>query len=172
MKDDKFFNLRPYPFSIEEERRLKNKILSSLPQKKHPIFLKLTIAFALILIAISVPFFISNNKFEAKEKEKIIVLNPLKIKSEGIVIKDFPFPQPYFNEEKVQDIPFHIAKYDHSIKLQWDQKDFQKFRVKKCTSPPPYNDCAFIEETSKNFFIDKESKDAKLIIYIVEAVKG
>lgn len=171
MKDDKFFKLIPYPFSIEEERRLKNKILSSLPIKRHFIFLKLAIAFALILIMISVPFFISNNKFEAKEKEKIIVLNPLKIKSEEIVIKDFPFPQPYFNEEKVQDIPFYIAKYNHSVKLQWDRKDFQKFRVKKCTFLPPHNDCAFIEETDKNYFIDKESKDAKFVIYIVEAVK-
>lgn len=170
MKDDKFFKLIPYPFCAEEEKRLKNKILSSLPINRNYVFLKLAIAFALILITISVPFFISNNKFE--EKEKIIVLNPLKIKSEEIVIKDFPFPPPYFSEEKVQDIPFYLVKYDHSIKLQWDQKDFQKFRVKKCTNLPPQNNCFSIQETDKNYFIDEEIKDAKFIIYIVEAVKG
>lgn len=172
MKDKKFFKEIPYPFCKEEEMRLKNKILSSLPIKKYNLFVKFAIGFALILIMVSVHFLISNKKVEGKKKEKIIVLNPLKIKSEEIVLKDFPFPQPQFEEEKIQDIPFHIAKYDHSVILQWDANNFQKFRVKKCQFLPPKNDCAFVQETDKNYFIDEDLDDAKFVVYIIEAVIG
>lgn len=171
MKEDKFFKKVPYPFRLEEEEKLKRRILSSLPEKKYIPFGKIALSFGIILIIISIPFFISNKK-EVQVQKKVEVINPLKIKSEEIAFQNLPFPMPDLKEEKIEDIPFKIFKEDHSVKLVWEDKEAKKYRIKKCLFPPKDKGCDYVDETEKNYYLDKSLEESNLVIYIVEAIKG
>lgn len=171
MKEERFFKEMPYPFSEEEERKLKKRVLSSIPEKRFNLLPKLVFVSGLIIIFLSIPFLIKNKPEPVQEMKKIHVQNPLKIKSEEIALKDLPFPAFKF-EEKTEDIPFQITKINHSVKLIWEARGAEKFRVKKCYFPPQKEGCVYVEETTKNYFIDRDKEQEKLVIYIVEAVKG
>lgn len=170
MREERFFKEMPYPFREDEEIRIKNKILSSIPENRLFLFPKLAFAFVLIIVFI-LPF-LFHKKEAPVETKKVVVLNPLKIKSEEIALKDLNLPIPLPEEVKIEDIPFQITKVNHSIKLVWEASGVEKFRVKKCYFPPQKEGCIYIEETDKNYFIDKAKEEEKLVIYIVEAIKG
>lgn len=170
MEKNKFFKEMPYPFLFEEEEKLKERILSSLPERSFNFFPKLAFAFILIIIFI-LPFLL-NKKEVPVETKKVVVLNPLKIKSEEIVLKDLNLPIPPLEEIKVEDIPFQITKVDHSIKLSWEDIRATKFRIKKCYFPPGKEGCVYLEETDKKFYIDNSEEKEKLVFYIVEAIRS
>ncbi|MEJ5167176.1 MAG: hypothetical protein WHV67_09140, partial [Thermoanaerobaculia bacterium] len=157
MEKNKFFKEMPYPFLYEEERKLKEKILSSLPEKNFNFFPKLAFAFILLIVLI-LPF-LFNKKETPVERKKVVVLNPLKIKSEEIALKDLNMPIPPPEEVKIEDIPFQITKVDHSIKLFWEDSRAKKFRIKKCYLPPGKEGCVYLEETDKKYYIDNSKEE-------------
>ncbi len=171
MKIDKFFKEIPYPFRVQEEMKFKEKLLSSLPKRDYDFIPKLVFVFSVILLVLLIPFLINNKVPNNAETKRIIVLNPLKIKSEELVLKDFHFFIPEYKEERIEDIPFRIAKTDHLVKLEWQADGVEKYRIKKCTFPPKKG-CSYVEETNKNYFIDKPKEEEKLVFYIVEAVRS
>jgi len=171
MKEKKFFKNMPYPFSPQEEMRLKKKILSSLPEKNYSFIPKLIFASLAVLLIILIPFLNPQKDEEIKITKKIEVINPLKIKSEEIVLNIFSILIPDFKKEKVEDIPFNITKQDNSVKLEWQASGALKYRIKKCAFPPK-DDCNYVGETNKNYYVDNEKEKEKLVVYIVEAVKS
>lgn len=170
MKEERFFKEMPYPFKEDEERRIKNKILSSIPEDRLFFFPKLAFSgFIIILIIIS--FSLHHKKEKPFLKERISVKNPLKMKFEEIKLPSLPVPE-LEAEEKVEDIPFQITKVDHHIKLQWEDRNASKFRIKKCFFPPGKEGCVYLEETDKRYFIDNCKEEEKLVFYIVEAIRS
>lgn len=171
MRADKFFKEIPYPFKYQEEIKFKEKLLSSLPKNGYAFFPKVAFVFTVILLVFLTPFLTNNKIPDNAETKRIIVLNPLKIKPEELVLKDFQFFIPEYKEEKIEDIPFSIVKTDHLVKLEWQDEGVAKYRIKKCTFPPK-NGCPYVEETNKNYFIDKATEEEKLVFYIVEAIRS
>ncbi len=171
MKEEKFFKEMPNPFIERELFKLKERVLECLTKKSTFFYLKYAFVPLILLFFIFSHFLVNNREKDIKIKERILVQNPLKIKSEDIKIELAEFPLPE-EKERVEDIPFIISKVNGSVKLTWQEIPSKKYRIKKCNFIPLEENCNYVVETKNNYFIDNDKEKENLVIYIVEAVKS